>query len=182
MKRHDASARNRTLESRPTSGRHTRTLAQPRNEQRVFAFATSAASKALGHDPAHHTVPLAFGADVVEASPLVQGPCCVVEHGYILAVGGVVRVPLHDSACGLRDQVDRTTERDRRHALPPVFLVHEDARDPVVRQLVAGLLVLLAVVDVWQFPRRAVLGPGDCLVAVEDQGGVRPILLDQLPL
>ena len=136
----------------------------------------------LRHDPAHHRVPLAFGAEVDEASLLVQGPRCVVEDGHLLAVGGVVWVPLHHPAAGPRDQVDRTAERDRRHALPPVLLVHEDARDPVVRQLVEGLLVLLAVVDVRQFLRRAVLGPRNRLVALENQGSVCSILLDQLLL
>src|SRR6266511_5099514 len=130
------------------------------------------------HNPAHHAVPLAFGAEVAEAGPLVEGPCAVVEHGHLLATG-VMRVPLDNPAAGLRNQIHGTTKGGRRHSSAPVLLVHENAGDPVVGRPVESGLVLLAVVDVRQFLRGAVLAPRHCLITVEHQRSVCAALLDQ---
>src|SRR5690349_614688 len=95
-----------------------------------------------GHLRAHHAVLRTLRSDVREAGILEEAPGAVVEDRYPLALG-VVRVPLHHPATGLRDQVERTAKGDRRESLPSVLLVHEDARDPVVGQGVAFGVVLL---------------------------------------
>ena len=65
----------------------------------------------------------------------------------------------------------RHGQGDGRDALAPVLLVDEEAGQPVGGQLDNARLVLLAVVDVGQLGRGAVLAPGNGQVAVEDQGG-----------
>src|SRR5690242_690743 len=140
--------------------------------------ASSITDDELRHDPPHDAVPLALGADVLEAGPLVQGPRRVVEDGHLLALG-VVRIPLDHPAAGLGDQIHGALQGDRRHSPAPVLLVHEDAGDPVVGRAVPGGLVLLTVVDVRQLLRRAERGPCHCVVAVEDQGGMCAVLFDQ---
>ena len=90
-----------------------------------------------------------------------------------------MRVPLHDPAAGLRNQIHCATKSGFCHSFAPVLLVHEDARDPVVGRRVQGGLVLLAVVDVRQFLRAAVLAPRHCLITVEHQRSVCAALLDQ---
>src|SRR4029453_6070996 len=121
---------------------------------------------------------LPLGAEGAEARPLVPGPCAVLEDGHLLAAG-VVRVALHNPAADLRNQIHGATKGGRRHSFAPVLPVHEDAGDPVVGRLVESGLVLLAVVDVRQFLRGAVLAPRHCLTTVEHQRSVSAALLDQ---
>ncbi len=67
----------------------------------------------------------------------------------------VVLIP----AARLRDQVQGAAQGDRGHALAPVSPVDEEAGQPVVGKLVELGVVLLAVVDVRQLLRSAVLAP-----------------------
>src|SRR5437764_908369 len=62
-------------------------------------------------------------------------------------------------ACAIRSTAPR--RGGCRHSFAPVLLVHEDAGDPVVGVPVESGLVLLAVMDVRQVLRGAVVGPDD---------------------
>ena len=76
---------------------------------------------------------------------------------------------------------NRALECGLRHPATAVVAVDEEAGDPIRRRrLVQAGLVLLAVVDVRQLLRRAVLAPGDGGAAVEHQSGVRTTRPDQV--
>jgi hypothetical protein len=110
---------------------------------------------------AHHAVVLALAPVVPEAGLFEEAAGAVVqERCRDLLPVGVLRVRLHYSTACLGDQVERTAKRDACHSLAPVVLVDEEAGKPIIGQLAKARFLLLAVVDVRQFLRRAVLAPG----------------------
>src|SRR5947207_6680507 len=123
----------------------------------------------------------AFGPVVPEAGLLIEAACGVVEkRGRNLLALGVLRIALHHATTRLRDQVEGTTKRHTCDAFPSIVPVDEDARDPIVGQLISsGRLVFLPVMDVREFVRRAVLAPGDRRIAIEDQGRMSVTLANE---
>src|SRR5512133_1606960 len=124
---------------------------------------------------------LTLGPVVAEAGLLIEAARDVVEkrRRNLLALR-VLRIALHDAAARCRDQVDGATKRDTCDAFPSIVPVDEDARDAIVGRLIrAGRLVLLPVMDVRELVRRAVLAPGHCGVAVEDQGRMSVALANE---
>src|SRR6185312_6388126 len=124
---------------------------------------------------------LALGPVIAEAGLLIEAARGVVEkRGRNLLALRVLRIALHDAPAGLRDQVEGATKRNTCDACPSIVPVDEDARDAIVGWLTGvGRLVFLAVMDVRELVRRAVLTPGHRGVAVEDQGRMRMALANK---
>src|SRR5690606_16550924 len=132
---------------------------------------------------AHDGVLQALGADVLEACLLVHRASPVVDERVVHPLlADLVRVPLDDAAAERGNLLQRTGESHFGVALAAEALVDEDAGDAEVGYEVGFGEVLLAVLDVRQLIRGAVVGPGDGLVVDDHQRSVSLSGLDQLLL
>src|SRR5690606_34243546 len=132
---------------------------------------------------AHDGVLQALGADVLEARLLVHRAGPVVDERVVHPLlADLVRVPFDDAAAERGDLLQRTGESHLGVALAAEALVDEDAGDAEVGYEVGFGEVLLAVLDVRQLIRGAVVGPRDRLVADDHQRHVSLSGLDQLLL
>ena len=124
---------------------------------------------------------LALGPVIAEAGLLIEAARGVVEkRGRNLLALRVLRIALHHAPAGLRDQVEGAPKRDTCDAFPSIVPVDEDAGDAIVGRLIrVGRLVFLAVMDVRELVRRAVLAPGHGVVAVEDEGRMSVALANE---
>src|SRR5919198_4712763 len=124
---------------------------------------------------------LALGSVVAEAGLLIEAARGVVEErGRNLLALRVLRIAFYHATARLCDQVEGTTKRHTCDASSSIVPVDEDARDAIVGRLIRrGRLVFLAVMDVRELVRRAVLAPGHCGVAVEDQGRMSVALANE---
>src|SRR5262249_54154519 len=89
---------------------------------------------------------------------------------------GVLRVSLDGPPTEARDEIEGTGERRRGHALAPVPLTGEAARDPPVWRGRLAFVVRRAVLDPRHLAGGAELAPAHAVVPVVHQGGMRPAL------
>src|SRR5215472_6566596 len=124
-----------------------------------------------GHDPA-----VLADLAVTDEPELLIGRQGAVEQEAGGHRVGALRVALDGPPAQTRDEIERTGERRRGHALTPVPLADVATRDPPVRRGRPTLVVCGAALDPRHLLGGAELAPAHAVVPLVHEGRMRPAI------